>query len=40
MSFDGLLSFQVVQKQNTLLRHLRNWGELSFNSVEENGGDN
>lgn len=30
MSFNGSLSFQLVQKQNVLMKHLRNWGDLSF----------
>lgn len=33
MRFSGSLSFQLVQKQNVLMRHLRNWGNLSYGSM-------
>lgn len=32
MKFDGSMGFQLVQKQNVLLKHLQNWRDLSYNS--------
>lgn len=34
MQVSGSLGFQLIQKQNILMRHLRNWGDLSYDSVK------
>lgn len=33
MSFSGSQSFQLIQRQNVLMRHLRNWGTLSYKAL-------